>query len=60
MQVFPWDKWMLWEVQTKNNSSHLERILNMGVAYQDARIPEVFSHTGTDRITNKMRYIRGP
>lgn len=28
--------------------SHCERILNKGVAYQDARIPEVFSHTGTD------------
>lgn len=46
MQGFPWGKWMLWEV--KKSSSHFERILNKGVAYQDARIPEVFSHTGTD------------
>ena len=51
---------MLWEVQTKNNSSDFERILKMGVAYQDARIPEVFCHIGTDRTTDRMRCIRGP
>ena len=45
---------------SKNNSSHFGRILKMGVARQEAWIPEVFSHIGTDRIANRMRFIRGP
>lgn len=54
MQVFPWGKQMLWEVQinkyiNKRIPNYFERILNEGVIQQDVRIPEVFSHIGTDK-----------